>query len=125
MVAVLACSQTAGGRFASRMGLPDSAHARNAGVEDLVPVLFRVAAVHGAAREVDHDVRPVDRPGPISLRAAEDDDLVAVCTELSGEQGADLSGTAWDYDLHRLSLHAARYRVSFERVQEESTRGTS
>ena len=57
------------GRRALRVpdGLPDSPHARNAGVEDLVPVLLRVAAVHGAAGEVDHDVRPVDLPRPVSL----------------------------------------------------------
>jgi len=88
------------------------------GVEDLLAVFGVVAAVYGAAGEVDDGVAAVDFDGPwagreavpcegapVLLRvgvrvAGEDGDLVALLIEMTCEEGADLAGAAGDKDSH-------------------------
>lgn len=118
MVAVLACSQTRGGRLAAAIARP-TARVDLVRFLDQSAILGRVAAIDTPPGQVDDDIRSVNFRGPIAERfripaddpprsvagmPAQDDDLVTVGDERSRQNVADLAGPSREDDLHGSSL---------------------
>ena len=91
---------------------PRRQHAR---LQDLLSIRSGVAAVDAAAGQIDHDIAAVDlalpiaegraipgddAPRPCFGMTAQDDHVVAILLKCASENRPDLSGSAWNDDLH-------------------------